>query len=645
MGYQVPVSAYPLIQDPPFVLWLVLLGSAIGYRLLRTLGVPLGQISAVERGVFSAAVGLGLLQYLPFGLGMSHMLRPQSVWIGMVVLSALFVRDMFRIVRGTWAAVNRRAISRPDTWILICASILLVLLFTVFFQALCPELGIDGLVYHLNGPKRWLQSGYLGYLPTIIQTNWSMGADMLYTIALAIWSDTAAKLIHYAMGLLALMAIFALGRRLRSEAVGFTAACAFFILPRLGSIYLFPIANIDLAITLQVVCAVLAWLEWRRTQAQSWLWCAAICAGLGASYKLTGAIVIVGLCGLILFELRQKHAEWSHTVRLVIPFLALSLLLPLPWLWRSWLLTGAPVYSLFSEVFPTRDWGPEIGKVMTSYLRYYAWDDEHYGLSLTFAQRKAMVATAIILVIAVAATLLWRWRDSGARVLIVIASLLGLFVIWSVGLYSRHLQPSLALTYVLLCMILAKALKRYRWVHALIILVVLLKTVRYVRNDTYPDYPSLPVAVEVATGRMARSEYLTRFVPITQLYEFLNARLPDDGPVLVAGMFPAWGMHGGYGAFYSDRFCYVTDAYFQYRVRMDAWEHFVSDIKREKIAYVVVPTENHRNRVGPEYLPARNEFPFARQLVESYGRRIFSAGGLELYQIQDIYESNLNSPS
>ncbi len=40
MSYHVPTSAVPLLKDPPFVLWLLLLATALGSRCLRWLNAP-----------------------------------------------------------------------------------------------------------------------------------------------------------------------------------------------------------------------------------------------------------------------------------------------------------------------------------------------------------------------------------------------------------------------------------------------------------------------------------------------------------------------------------------------------------------------------------------------------------------------------
>src|SRR5690348_13260729 len=103
-GYVVPTSSVPLLQDPPFVLGLVLLGTAIGSRVLRWLRAPLGEVSAVERGVLAAAVGLPALQYLAYGLGMAGvlasrpMLTPAGIWCGLAALAALLAHDMARVL-------------------------------------------------------------------------------------------------------------------------------------------------------------------------------------------------------------------------------------------------------------------------------------------------------------------------------------------------------------------------------------------------------------------------------------------------------------------------------------------------------------------------------------------------------------------
>ena len=258
--------------------------------------------SRIERGVLCAATGLGLLQYVAFGLGASGHLTPSAVKISLLALTVLLLPDMVRVCRALLRALQQ---SRQNlSWPAVVGVLLIA--FVPFLQALAPCTDADGMGYHLRAPKLWLQSGSLGYLPTMVHANSPMGVEMLFTLPLAVWSDTTAKLIHFALGLLGLLAVYALGRRCRSAAVGAWAAAAFALgVPGTPFLALSTYAYIDLGLTLQVVCAALAWTRWQRTRQQGWLLCAGLCAGFAFSFKLTGLLIVFTLAALTFSESRK----------------------------------------------------------------------------------------------------------------------------------------------------------------------------------------------------------------------------------------------------------------------------------------------------------------------------------------------------
>ena len=100
LPFRVPVSVHPIVQDPPFVIVLFLLATAIGFRVLRTARITAEDGTRLERGVISAVIGLGLLQYLPFGLGVAGVLTPRALWIGLLSLCAVFAFDMLAVARA-----------------------------------------------------------------------------------------------------------------------------------------------------------------------------------------------------------------------------------------------------------------------------------------------------------------------------------------------------------------------------------------------------------------------------------------------------------------------------------------------------------------------------------------------------------------
>ena len=180
MSYHVPVSAYPLIQDPPFLLFLFWLGAGIGYRCLLILRVPLGETTRLERGILSTSIGMGLLQYLSLTLGMTGTLTPRAHFAGLAVLTMVFGRDMVRLARSIAHALRQKR-SAPPMWMVAGAVLLAIPLTIAFLKALLPPLDPDGIGYHLTAPKRWLQSGGMVYLPTFTHTNAPMGVEMLYS--------------------------------------------------------------------------------------------------------------------------------------------------------------------------------------------------------------------------------------------------------------------------------------------------------------------------------------------------------------------------------------------------------------------------------------------------------------------------------
>jgi Dolichyl-phosphate-mannose-protein mannosyltransferase len=614
--FHLPTSRIPLLQDPPFALFLVLLGTALGWRLLRILRVPFkekieeksAETSRIERGVLCAATGLGLLQYIAFGLGAIGHLTPSAVKGSLLVLTILLLPDMAHVCRALLHAVRQRR-PRPS-WpyvvgVLLIASVPLL-------QALCPCTDPDGMGYHLRAPKLWLQSGSLGYLPTMVHANSPMGVEMLYTLPLAVWSDTAAKLIHYALGLLSLLAVYALGRRCRNATVGAWAAATFALgVPGTPVLALSTYAYIDLGLTLQMVCAVLAWLRWHRSRHQGWLLCAALCAGFAFSFKLTGLLIVLTLAAVTFWESRQVNT---------LLVMGVGLLPGLPWLVRAWMLTGNPVYPFLAQVFPTRDWSAAHGMVFDTYMRYYNWAGGHENWGLGF--RKLLVVS-VMGIYGAGTCLLWRtWRNAQGRALLLLTALPTLAFFAGTGLYFRFLVPVLPLHTILLLWRIQDFPVLWRMARFGLVLLFALNGLLYLRSGT----PGFREAWNVATGRLSRDDYLNHQFALMPLWTTINRSLPADARLMII-------RYGG--TYYCDRQCFVLNGYYQQRIRLDTWKHFLADTRREHIGYLIAsPASEGKVMFGPPYLPARNENVFPQRLAHLYGQPIAAAADMRLYRLR-----------
>ncbi len=291
----------------------------------------------------------------------------------------------------------------------------------------------------------------------------------------------------------------------------------------------------------------------------------------------------------------------------------------LPWLWRSWLVTGNPFFPLLSGLFPTRDWSAEAAAGFTNYFKYYNWGLGHADWSL--AHRKLMVAAALgMTALAVGlAFRRWRWREG--RALVAVIGALALVCLWTTGLYLRFFLPLHPLIFVALCLSVGGALSTRRWAQGTVVALALLGALTYLRAML----PGLKMAYCAASGTLSRDTYLAQNLPISRLWEVINANVPSDAAVLTVGRAPAY---------YSDPYCYTTFCYGRRRFRLDTWEHFYSDVQRDRIRYLVLAGD-HTYDANPNP-PTRNEVPFATRLAREQGRLMFTKGYDQLYALKNL---------
>jgi hypothetical protein len=617
MAFQVPTSSVPLLQDPPFVVALVALGTAIGYRTLRGLGAPMADVSSLERGILSAALGLGLLQYLAFSLGAMGCLTPITVWIGLGVLTLLFAPDLLRILRSVLRVPT--GVHSLERWMIVGLALIAIPLAGTLLQALSPCIDADGLGYHLRAPKQWLQWGAMGYLPTVPMANTLMGVEMLYTLAMAVWSDTAAKLIHYAFGLLAMAGTYALGRRLRDARVGFAAVGAMTFPGSYSILGLFGVAYIDLGVMFELVAATLALALWRQQQARGWLLCTALCSGFVVSYKQTGIIVVMAMAVIVLRELWMNREQGVLNRRAALLWLALALLPVLPWVWRAWSMTGNPAFPMLARLFPTRDWSDGMSRTYSLYHRYYNWAVNHTSWGL--AQRQRILLSLAATVAIFGALLYTRWQDRQTRPILLLTVLLTVFMLLLTGPYARFLIPLFPLYALLLFLALPNRARSSSWFVGTILTLIAVNALLYLHSARSQLRESWLVAV----GRTGRDAYLQHHIALMPLWLYANRNLAPAERIAVVGIGDVY---------YCDRTCYVVKAYYEERIRLDTREHLLYDLRRDGINYLIASPGEEPPPFGPDTPAARNEGVLPQQIARDYGTLLLTAGGQGLYKIR-----------
>ncbi|MEK7477478.1 MAG: hypothetical protein AAB152_17795 [Candidatus Coatesbacteria bacterium] len=198
---------------------------------------------------------------------------------------------------------------------------------------LTPETHEDAWTYHLAAPRRWLDLHGLCLAHVDVSMHFPMTAELVYAFPLLLGLDAVPKWLNalgYLAGAGALVAVLAPAEpALLWVTLGTTATSA-----------VFATAKSDGFATGAILCALAIGLEARRKAgapaASAWL--AGIVAGLALASKNTSLLNVAWIPIVLVWMHGTGRGRWlaRWVIGAAIPLL--------PWLAKSWLLTGDPVY-------------------------------------------------------------------------------------------------------------------------------------------------------------------------------------------------------------------------------------------------------------------------------------------------------------
>src|SRR5439155_23016618 len=124
----------PLILGVILFTGLSLLSAALGLRIFSLLKLRVD--SRLERIVLGTALGLGLLQFVPFTLFALGIGKPAYFRLAVVCLSLILIPDLLRIARGFPRAFAETR--RLPAWQQIMLGVFGFLFAAIFLRSLCP---------------------------------------------------------------------------------------------------------------------------------------------------------------------------------------------------------------------------------------------------------------------------------------------------------------------------------------------------------------------------------------------------------------------------------------------------------------------------------------------------------------------------
>jgi hypothetical protein len=338
------------ILDSVFALGLLgvvlLLAAGLGSKVLRWIGVE--GLSSLERALFAVPIGLGIIAYGVLAVGLAGLLRSWFIFIWLLLLWIWATRELKRIADRIPASLEShlgawRGLSGEYKAFTVITGIILI---ATLAQCLAPPIEPDALIYHLQGPKLFLQAGRIGPMPDFNPANFPFSVEMLFTLGLSFGSDTFAKLIHLSYGILLVLGVFAAGRRYLSAEGGWLAAAILLTMPILP--VWASLAYVDLGWALYEFLALYAIIRWGESRRREWLFLSALLMGLalGSKYLALGGAAILGLW--VLWQSRGQG--WRLILLHGFLFGFTALVVASPWYLKNWLWYSNPLYPFFEGV-------------------------------------------------------------------------------------------------------------------------------------------------------------------------------------------------------------------------------------------------------------------------------------------------------
>ncbi len=517
----------PIVLTILLLLWLLIVALALGRRLLRLLKIA--ACRGDEKVLIALGLGWGTLQFVPFTLFALGIGKPMAIRLTALLLTLLLSGDIAAVLRAGWAELPR--LTHLTLWKRIFFAFYVLMLTGFLIRASCPILASDGLTYHLPAAMRYLHTGRFVYLPTLTYTTWPLCTEMFFALLLGLHPNAPTPLAQFVPGLIVCMATYLLARRMGGTLAGAVSLC---LLTLINDVWNeIAAAMVDLTLTAFTTLALssLYCVSTDRTDTarRDWAKLAALFAGLAATAKLTGCWTL--LCATLVYALILRRERQDKIPRRTVGFFLTGFAVLSPWLLKTWLLTGNPLYPMLYSVFGGIEWTAEGWRQFQ--LAHFIYNTPP-GLPptpevLDAVHRKIMAVGAVI-----GMTLLLLTRRSPRYAIWVFVSLFFVCICAANYLNARFLMPIVPAFLACLCVRMPQTEKRTVLAWSVCILgAVLCLSCSTKRLAGW--VPTLQEAIPVALGSTPHDIFLQRHLPEYAFSQQVNRLLEPDTRLLING--------------------------------------------------------------------------------------------------------------
>ncbi|MDF1591306.1 MAG: phospholipid carrier-dependent glycosyltransferase [Desulfobacterales bacterium] len=237
---------------------------------------------------------------------------------------------------------------------LILIGALFILTASIVILSSVPPVSRDALTHHLAVPKLYLKHGGIFEIPHVVFSYFPMNIDLLYLIPLYFDNDIATKYIHFSFALLTAWLIFNYLYKRLDLFYALLGALFFLSLPLIVKLSI--TVYVDLGLVFFSTAAIIYFFKWIESRFKlkhlmiSACWC-----GLALGTKYNGLVILFLLTLFVPFVYVRKRPagglNQAKAVGYAAIFMAVALLVFLPWMIRNYQWTQNPIYPLYHNWF------------------------------------------------------------------------------------------------------------------------------------------------------------------------------------------------------------------------------------------------------------------------------------------------------
>ena len=483
--------------------------------------------SRAEQVSVSLGLGLGVIAYLIFFIGLLGLLY-KSVVLAALLAGALLCYPTWRDwIRDSRENLGKLRSSVSNKWAALGVALLgLVFISPLLALPLYPPVSFDATSYHLPLAKTYVLHHKIILTPYLRLQVFPMIDEMCFVLALLLYDDILAHLFQILFLSVLVVALFAFGQRYFSARAGVWAAALLLASPMV--LWVGTTAYIDISLLLFVTVAVYSFANWFQSSARHWLVLSGVFFGFAAGAKYT-AFVFLGLTGLAcLYKAVRERNFLAPVILSSVAFVVAS-----PWYIRNYIYTRNPLFPFLPQLFGYSWWSAEDLQGVMHDLR------EAHGIGRSFGALVSLPwqlivnqpvffaeeAWSTIYFIALPLTVIWAFKNSGVRWLLILCVIYTVFWFYA-GQILRYLLPMLPF----LCLataaafdgLLLRLFPAKRWTNAkgFVIVVALILAFSGWQYGVlhWRNYGPFPVTAA------ERDAYLSLHLPSYPAYRLLNSQ-------------------------------------------------------------------------------------------------------------------------